>query len=90
MTYLWRENESRQKSRRGGCPFLGELNQVQFSSPFVRESSRQLPAHFAPTGTLFSGVEGSLHSRTIYGITSLIAGTSFLLGMFKIQSWELR
>ena len=35
-------------------------------------------------------VEGSLHSETIYGITSLIAGTSFSLGIFKIQSWELR
>ena len=36
------------------------------------------------------GVEGSLHSGTIYGITGLIAGTSFLLGIFKIQNWELR
>ena len=36
-----------------------------------------------------TGVDGSLHSGTIHGITSLIAGTLLLFGMFKIQSWEL-
>ena len=45
---------------------------------------------FSLLGSFFNGVEGSLHSGTISGITNLIAGTSFLLGMFKIQSWELR
>ena len=34
------------------------------------------------------GVEGSLHSGTIYGITSLIAGTSLLFGMFKIEATQ--
>ena len=81
---------------------LGELNQVQVSYAFVRKTSHQLPEDFAPTGTWFSTSgrvdvtpslivgERSLHLGTIYGMTSLIAGTSLLLGMFKIQGWELR
>jgi hypothetical protein len=32
------------------------------------------------------GVEGCLHPWTIYGITSLIAGTSLLCGMFKFRA----
>jgi hypothetical protein len=37
-----------------------------------------------------AGVEGSPPSGTIYGLPSLIAETSLLSGMFKIQSWELK
>ena len=39
---------------------------------------------------VFTVVEGSLPSGTIYGLPNLITETSLLLGMFKIQSWELK